>query len=141
GGRSNGAASCSPGSTRASCGASTSTTAATSTLRRSRRDALRLRFASQQERDVPVRIKLHDHARHLIDHPDVVLRIDAQLLRFLERIGILADFADIFPGLIELEEPGAAMSERARRTQRNGRMPGSRVNEDVAFRVGRDARG
>ena len=51
-----------------------------------RRNAFRLRLAAEQHLHRPFGIELDDHARHLIDDPDVVLRIDAHLLREQEAV-------------------------------------------------------
>jgi len=82
-----------------------------------------------------VRIELDDHAGHLIDHPDVVLRIDPHLLRNQESVRILSDLANEFPVLIELEEARASVRERPRGADGNGRMAGAGVNENIALEL------
>jgi hypothetical protein len=67
------------------------------------RQALGFRFPAEQQLHLPVRVELHDHAGHLIDHPNVVLRIDSHLLSHQESVRILSDLANELPGLIELE--------------------------------------
>ena len=63
----------------------------------------RFRLAAQNHLHAPVRIEL-DHLRgHLIDDPDVVLRIDAHLLRLQHAVSALADLADEFASPIELK--------------------------------------
>src|SRR4029453_19143081 len=66
-------------------------------------DPHRFRLAAQKYLPAPVRIEL-DHLRgHLIDDPDVVLRIDPHLLRLQHAVRALPDLADEFAGPIELE--------------------------------------
>src|SRR5262249_2552041 len=98
-----------------------------------------LGFAAQQEGNAALGVELDDHVRHLIDNPDVVLRIDADLLGEQERIDILADLANELAVAIELQQPRAAVGKRARGADRNGRMAGPRVDENIALGIGRDA--
>src|ERR1019366_926707 len=93
----------------------------TTLFRSSRRNPLRLGLTAQQQLYAPGRIEFNHHARHLIHHPDVVLRIDPHLLRHHEAVRILADLAHELPGLIELEQPRTAVCERPRRPEGNGR--------------------
>jgi hypothetical protein len=88
----------------------------------------------------PSPIELEDGVRHLIDDPDVVLRIDLHLLGEEERIDPLTDLTDVLARLVEAEHTGAAVRERTRRPERERRVTGPRVDEYVALRVGRDAR-
>ena len=90
-------------------------------------------------RDAALRIELHDHVGHLVDDPDVVLRIDADLRGEQEAVEALADLARELAVAIELEQPRSAMRERARRGHRDRRMAGARVDEDVAARIRRHA--
>src|SRR3954463_6900510 len=92
----------------------------------------RLRFASEQEHDAALRIELNHHRRVLVDDPEVVLRIDADLRGEEESVDALADLAREFSGAIELEQPRAAVHERTRRRDRHRRGAGARVGEDVA---------
>ena len=104
-----------------------------------RRILNRFRLPSEEKRDAALRIELHHHRGHLVDDPDVVLRIDANLRGEQEPVDSLADLARELPVAIELEQPRAAVRERTRRRQRHRRMAGARVDEDVAARIGRHA--
>ena len=99
----------------------------------------RLGLAAEDHLDPPVRVELDHLRRHLIDHPDVVLRIDADLLRLQEAVDALADLTDELAGAIELEQPRAAVRDVARAGGRDHGRAGPRVDEDVALRVGRHA--
>src|SRR5258708_22595265 len=79
-----------------------------------RRDRDVLSFASQQEGNAAFGVELHHHVRHLIDDPDVVLRIDTHLLGEQESIDILSDLANELAVAIELQQPRAAVGEWAR---------------------------
>src|SRR5438874_948311 len=92
----------------------------------------RLRFASEEEHDAALRIELHHHRSVLVDDPEVVLRIDADLRGEEKSVHALADLAREFSVAIELEQPRAAVHERTRRRDRHRRMAGARVDEDVA---------
>ena len=81
------------------------------------RDPLGLRLATQQQLNLPIRVELDHHARHLIDNPDVVLRIDAHLLSNEKPVRSLADLAHEFPRAIELKQPRASVRERPRTPQ------------------------
>ena len=107
---------------------------------RQRRNAERFRLAAQNHLRPPIRIELHHLGRHLVDDPEVVLRIDAHLLRLQQPVRILADLAEELAGSIELEQARSAMRDGPRRAQRDGRIAGARVQEDVALGVGRDTR-
>ena len=72
----------------------------------------RLRLAAQIICTRPFGIELDHLCRHLIDDPDVVLGIDAHLLRLQEPVHALADLADELAGPIELEQPRPAVRER-----------------------------
>src|SRR5262249_62246985 len=72
---------------------------------------------------------------------DVVSRTAFHSLREVEAVDALPDFAHELAGLIELEQPGAGLVERARRTDRRVRRTGARVDEDVPLRIRRDACG
>ena len=65
----------------------------------------RFRLAAQNHLHAAVRVELDDLRRHLIDDPDVVLRIDAHLLRLQEAVDALADLAHELARAIELEQP------------------------------------
>ena len=106
---------------------------------RQRRHAHRFRLAAQDHLHAAVRIELDHLRRHLIDDPDVVLRIDADLLRLQQPVRALADLADELAGPIELEQARAAVRDGARRAERDRRVAGARVDEDVALGVGRHA--
>ena len=87
----------------------------------------------------PSAIELHDLVRAGVDDPDVVLRIDAHLLREVDRVDTLADLLHELAGLIELKQPRAAVIERALVAERRDGVTGPRVDEHVAARVGGDA--
>ena len=106
---------------------------------RARRILNRFRLAPEEKRDAALRIELHDHRGHLVDDPEVVLGIDANLRGKQKPVDALADFAREFPVAIELKQPRSAVHERPRRRHRHRRMAGARVDEDVAARIGRDA--
>ena len=91
------------------------------------------RFAAEHERDPAVRVELHHLAGADVDRPDVVLRIDADAVRRVEPVDVLAELADELAILIELEQAGAASIERAVVTQRRVGMSRPRVDEDLAF--------
>ena len=100
------------------------------------RHAHRLGLAAEDHLDPPVRVELDHLRRHLIDDPDVVLRIDAHLLRLQEPVDALADLAHELAGAIELEQPRAAVRRRSRDPAVViDRRAGPRVDEDVALRV------
>src|SRR5205807_4487708 len=99
----------------------------------------RFRFAAQHEQDPSLGIEFDHVARSLIDHPDVVLRIDLHRLREVEAVDALADLAHELTGLIELEQARAALVERARAADGRVRSAGSRVDVDVPFGIGGDA--
>src|SRR5262249_18481331 len=52
---------------------------------------------------------------------------------------VLADFADELAVAVELKQPRAAMGERARGSNGDGRMAGPRIDEDIALGVRGDA--
>src|SRR5262249_33602981 len=60
----------------------------------SRGNGYRLRLSAEQHEHASGRIKLHHITGHLVDDPDVVLRIDTNLLRKHESINSLADLAN-----------------------------------------------
>jgi hypothetical protein len=84
-------------------------------------------------------IEFDDHVGHLVDDPDIVLRIHAHLIGEHEAVAVLADLADESSVAIELEQLRAAMGEIARSSERNEGMAGARVDENVAARIGGDA--
>ena len=100
-----------------------------------------LRLPPQKQLNLSGRIKFDHHARHLVDRPDVVLRIDAHLLGHEKAVQVLADLANIFAAFVELEQPCAAVRKWARGPVGHRRMPGAGEHEDVAPGVGRDPRG
>ena len=63
-----------------------------------------LPFPAEHQLKAPVRIEFDDGIRAGVDHPDVVLRIDAHLLREVDRIHTLSDFLHELAALIELKE-------------------------------------
>src|SRR4029079_12335616 len=91
----------------------------------------RLRLAPEEKRDAALRIEFHHHRRHLVDDPDVVLRIDANLRGKEKPVVSLADFAREFSAAIELKQPRSAVHEDARRSHRHRRMTGACIDEDV----------
>src|SRR6185369_7498428 len=103
-------------------------------------DVDRFRLAADRHQDAAVGIELHDDVRGLVDHPDVVLGIDAYDVREHEAVDADADLADVRALVIELEQTRAVMREDPRSAERGGRRPGARVYEDVSLRVGGDAR-
>jgi hypothetical protein len=103
--------------------------------------AFGFRFPAEQQLHLPVRIELDHHARQSIDDPDVVLRVDTDLLRHLKSVRILADLANELAGPIELEQPRPAVRKRPRRTERHRRMSGARVDKHVALGIRRHAGG
>src|SRR5262249_49759714 len=62
-----------------------------------------LRFSAQQHLDMARPIDLHNVDGHLIDNPDVVRRINADLLGKHEAVGRLSNLPNKFPSAIELE--------------------------------------
>src|SRR5712671_4314644 len=87
----------------------------------------RLGLSAEQHDLTALLIEFHDHVGHLIDHPDIVLRIDAYLIGEHEPVGVLADFADEASVAIELVQLRAAMGEIARSTEGDGGMAGAGV--------------
>src|SRR5580700_5262165 len=63
-------------------------------VRRAHRIVDRLRFSAHGHHDAAFWIKFYDHIRTFIDHPDVVLRVDAHGVRLDKSIKSLPDFAD-----------------------------------------------
>ena len=84
----------------------------------------RLRPPAEHHHDAPFGVELDDHVRPLVDHPDVVLRVDADRVRELQAVQALADLAHEGAVLVELEQP---------------RVAAARVHEHVSLRVGGDA--
>src|SRR4029077_18016963 len=99
----------------------------------------RLRLSSEKECEASLRIELHHHRGILVDDPEVVLRIDADLRGKQESVHALADLARELPGAIELEQSRTAVHEWTRRRERHRRVAGAGVDEDVAARIGRHA--
>ena len=66
---------------------------------------------------MPAGVELHHVARHLIDDPDVVLWIDADLLGKHEAVDSLSDLASELAVSIELEQPRSSVRERPGRAQ------------------------
>src|SRR5262249_50226452 len=91
----------------------------------------RFRLAAEGEPDAAGLIELDHVARSLIDHPDVVLRIDLHRLGEVEAVDTLADLADELAALIELEQARARLVEGPRRSDRRVGGAGARVDEDV----------
>src|SRR5205814_7011928 len=79
----------------------------------------RFRLPSEQEREASLRIEFHHHRRRLVNDPEVVLRIDADLRCEQKPVDALADLTSEFARAIELEQPRAAVHEWARRRQRH----------------------
>src|SRR3954469_18780918 len=63
-----------------------------------------LRLAAEHELEPAVAVELHHLVRAGVDDPDVVLRIDAHLLREIDRVDALADLLDELAVLIELKQ-------------------------------------
>ena len=80
-------------------------------------DAFGFGFTAEKHLHSPVGIELNHHAGHLIDNPDVVLRIDADLLGEHEAVDALSDLASEFPVSIELEQPRSSVRERPGTTE------------------------
>src|SRR5205814_6697867 len=76
--------------------------AASARSARARRILDRFRLAPEEKRDAALRIEFHDHGRRLIDDPEVVLGIDANLRGKQKPVDALTDFAREFPVAIEL---------------------------------------
>src|SRR6266566_1371878 len=88
---------------------------------------------------MPRSVEPLNKVRHLIDDPDIVLRIDANLLRKHETVTVRSDLMNEFAGFIELEQPRAPVRECAKASERNRRMARPGVNKNIAFRICRDA--
>src|SRR5439155_11995759 len=99
----------------------------------------RFRLASEKECDASLSVELHHHRGILVDDPEVVLGIDADLRGKQESVHALADLARELAGAIELEQPRTAVHEWTRRRERHRRVAGAGVDEDVAARIGRHA--
>jgi len=84
-------------------------------------------------------IQFHDVSRHLIHDPQIVLRIDPDLLRVHEAVTVLPDFTTELAIAVETEQPRTAVRESARTTERHGGVAGSRVDENVTFRIRGDS--
>ena len=91
--------------------------------------------------DPAVGLELDHHVGAAVHHPDVVLRIHPHRLREQESVHALADLAHVLARPIELEQPRAAVRERARAADRGVAAAGPRVDEDVALGVGGHAGG
>ena len=99
----------------------------------------RFRLAPEHQRDAALGVELHDLVGALVDRPDVVLRIDAQAERGVEAVDVLAPLAHELAAGVELEQARAVAVERAVVAERGVGMPGARVDEDLALRIGADA--
>src|SRR5262249_29477886 len=97
--------------------ASAATFGAASTTRRGHGN--RFGLAAEHHHDATGRIKLVHRIRHLIDNPDVVLRIDADLLGKQHAVAVLSHLSNELSGPIELEQPRTAVRECPRRAERN----------------------
>src|SRR5207247_1429549 len=73
-----------------------------------------LGLAPHRHLHASLRIELDDHARSLIDHPDVVLRIDPHVMREDETVQALADLADVLTGGVELKQARRAIAAHER---------------------------
>ena len=73
-------------------------------LRRLDRAFDRLGTAAQHHHDPSFGVELDDHVRPLVDHPDVVVLVDAHLVRELEAVDALAPLLDEGAVRVELEE-------------------------------------
>ena len=93
-------------------------------LRRLDRAFDRLGTAAQHHHDPPFGVELDDHVRPLVHDPDVVVLVDAHLVRELEAVDALAPFLDEGAVRVELEQ---------------ARVVAAGVDEDVPLRIGRDA--
>jgi hypothetical protein len=89
-------------------------------------------LASEQHDLTALRIELDDHVGHLIDDPDIVLRVDADLIGEHEAIHVMAEFFDETAIAVELEELRTAMHEVTRAAQGHEGMTCTGVDEDVA---------
>src|SRR5262245_33109000 len=69
-------------------------------------------LAAEQHHEASLGIEFHDGVRHLVNHPDVVLRIDLDLLGEQHGVGSLTNLADVLAGLVESEHPRPAVRER-----------------------------
>ena len=97
------------------------------------------RFASEHKSDAAGGVELHHLVRCGVDGPHVVLRIDAKTDRSIEAVDVLAEFSHELSGLVELEQSRSAAHERAVVSKRGVGMAGTRVDEDLALRIGADA--
>src|SRR3954468_5638746 len=95
-----------PGAGCAGCPAAPFPTAGRS---RTRGNVDRLGLSAEQHCQTPLRVELHDHVAHLIDDPDIVLRVDAHLIGEHEAVSVLADLTDEAAVAVELIELRAAM--------------------------------
>jgi hypothetical protein len=98
-----------------------------------------LRLSAEHELEAAVGVELHDLVRSGVDDPDVVLRIDADLLREVDRVDALSDLLHELAGLIELKDARAVVIEGPFVAERRHGMAGARVDEDVPLRVRRHA--
>src|SRR5262245_39708382 len=90
-------------------------------------------LAAEEHHEATLGIELHNGVRHLVNDPDVVLRINLDLLGKQHCVGGLANLADVLSGLVEPEHPRPAVRERARGAERQRRMSGPRIDEHVAL--------
>ncbi len=93
--------------------------------RRQRQLIERIGTLAEHHQQLSVGTELLDDVGALVDGPDVVVLVDAHGVREREAVTAGAEFLDERAGLIELEQ---------------ARLAAAHVDEDVPFRVGRDAR-
>ena len=80
--------------------------------------------AAERDDDAAGGVELDHHVRPFVDHPDVVVPVDADGMREDEPIEALPQLADERAGLVEFEKPC---------------LPAARVHEHVSLGIGRDA--
>ena len=108
--------------------------------RRALPDADRFGFSADHRQESSLGIELGQDVRAGVDGPDVILRIDPQLLGEIEPVRALADFLHELAARIELKQARAAMIEGPLVAERRDRMTGSCEDENLPFRIRRDAR-
>jgi len=73
----------------------------------------RLGLAAENHLDASILVEFDDLRGHLIDDPDIVLGIDAHLLRLQESVNTLSELTHELAVAIELEKPATAVCDRA----------------------------
>ena len=120
---------------RISAPASTATTSGRRRRGRRHPHGDRFRLPAHHHQDAAVGPELDDLVRSFVDDPDVVLRVDADRVREEEAVDALPDLTHERAGLIELEEPRAAVREDARVAETGRRIAGAGVDEKMPGRV------